>query len=129
MSLRVDKFIWFVRLAKTRTQAAELVQKGKVKLNQQAVKSSKEIRINDVLSISKHNAMFSFRVTALPTSRLGAKFVADYLEDQTPSEEFEKYEAYRLTQQSYRQHGTGRPTKRERLAIQSFIEEFDQEME
>ena len=62
MSLRIDKYVWFVRLAKTRTLATELVQRNKIKLNDMPVKPSKEVKIGDTVSIIKNNATFSYKI-------------------------------------------------------------------
>ena len=91
MSLRIDKYIWFVRLAKTRTLATELVQKNKIKLNDMPVKPSKEVKIGDTVSIIKNNATFSYKIKDLLDRRVGAKLVADYLIDVTDPLELEKF--------------------------------------
>lgn len=120
MKVRIDKYIWAVRLCKTRSKAAELVRKGKVKLNHTSVKPSKELEINDLLTISKHNAVFSYRIKELIEKRVGAKLVAEYLEDTTPPEEREKLQQFLLVQKKYQHHGTGKPTKKERREIETF---------
>jgi len=62
MKIRFDKYLWCVRLAKTRSQASELISKGKVRLNGQDVKASKEIKVNDVIGVQKHSATFEYKV-------------------------------------------------------------------
>ena len=94
-SCRIDKFVWSVRLAKTRSLSAAAISKGKVRLNGVGIKPAKEIKLGDEISIVKHNAMFTFRVIQLLDKRIGAKLVKDYLVDVTPPEEHEKMELYR----------------------------------
>jgi ribosome-associated heat shock protein Hsp15 len=122
MSLRVDKYVWFVRLAKTRTLATEQIQKGRIKLNNQNVKPSKEIKIGDTVSIVKNNAVFSYKVKDLLDRRVGAKLVADYLIDITDPMELEKFKTYQAAQSTYREYGTGRPSRKDRDHLDSFFE-------
>lgn len=122
MSLRIDKYIWFVRLAKTRTLATELVQKNKIKLNENPVKPSKEVKIGDTISIIKNNATFSYKIKDLLDRRVGAKLVADYLIDITDPLELEKYKTYQAAQSVYREYGTGRPSRKDRDNFESFFE-------
>lgn len=124
MSLRVDKFVWFVRLAKTRSVAAEEVSKGRVKLNGESVKPSKEVKVGDVVSIHRNTAVFSYKVLQLLDRRVGAKLVADHISDITPLEEVEKYKAYQLAQSAYRVHGTGKPSKKDRREIDDFLTDW-----
>ena len=125
MSLRWDKYIWAVRLEKTRSQASEALSKGRIKINQSPVKPSKEPKVGDVISISKNTATFSFKVLQLLDKRVGAKLVADYLIDTTPLEEIEKFKTYQLSQQVYRQNGSGKPSKKDRREIDDFLEDWD----
>lgn len=122
MSLRIDKYVWFVRLAKTRTLATELVQKNKIKLNQNPVKPSKEVKIGDTISIIKNNATFSYKIKDLLDRRVGAKLVADYLIDITDPLELEKFKTYQAAQSVYREYGTGRPSRKDRDNFESFFE-------
>jgi ribosome-associated heat shock protein Hsp15 len=121
MSYRLDKVTWAVRITKTRSQATDLISKGKVKLNQIGAKPSKEVKVGDVISVSKNSAVFSYRILQLLDKRVGPKLVPDYLEDITPLEEVEKYKTYQFAQQSYREYGTGRPTKRDRRDIDDYL--------
>ncbi|MEN9997607.1 MAG: hypothetical protein RI922_597 [Bacteroidota bacterium] len=125
MSLRWDKYIWSVRLAKTRSQASEELSKGRIKINGIQTKPAKEPKVGDVISISKNTATFSFRVIQLLDKRVGAKLVADYLIDTTPLEEIEKFKTYQLSQQVYRQNGSGKPSKKDRREIDDFLEDWD----
>lgn len=122
MSLRIDKFIWCVRLIKTRSQATELVKKGKVKLNNDQIKPSKEVKINDTIQVSKGNALFEYKVLDLLSNRVGAKLVENFLQDISKPEELEKYKTFQIAQKAYRSNGTGKPTKKERRAIDDFLD-------
>lgn len=125
MSLRWDKYIWSVRLAKTRSQAAEALAKGKIKINHSNTKPAKEPKIGDTIQVSRNTAVFSYKVVQLLEKRVGAKLVQDYLIETTPVEEIEKFNAYQLAQQNYRANGTGKPTKKDRRDLDDFLEDWD----
>lgn len=127
MSLRVDKFVWHVRLTKTRSLATELIQKGKIRLNSASVKPSKEVKIGDTVSILKNNAVFSYKIKDLIDRRVGAKLVADYLIDITDPLELEKFKTYLDAQRVYRDYGTGRPSRKDRDNLDSFFEWLEDE--
>lgn len=127
MSLRIDKYVWFVRLAKTRTLATELIQKSKVKLNGAGVKPSKEVKVGDTISIIKNNATFSYKIKNLLDRRVGAKLVSDYLIDITDPLELEKFKTYQAAQSVYREYGTGRPSRKDRDNFDSFFEWLEED--
>lgn len=122
MSLRIDKYIWCVRLSKTRSQATELIKKGKVKLNTDEVKPSREVKIGDTIQISKHSAIFSFKILDLVDKRVGAKLVENYLIDITTEGEFQKFKIYQESQKVYRHFGSGKPTKKDRRELEDFLD-------
>lgn len=124
MSWRIDKYIWCVRLSKTRSAASELVSKGKVKLNGEPVKPSREVKAGDIISIQKNTAVFSYRILQLLNNRVGAKLVSEYIEDITDPIEIEKYKQYQMAQSVYRESGTGKPSKKDRKDISDFLEEW-----
>lgn len=124
MSCRLDKFAWSVRLAKTRSQAAEMISKGKIRLNGESVKPAKDVKLGDEINVHKHTAVFTFRVIQILERRVGAKLVQDYIIDLTPEEEREKLRLFQLSQKSYRQHGTGKPTKKDRRDLDDFLENW-----
>jgi ribosome-associated heat shock protein Hsp15 len=126
MKIRFDKYLWCVRLAKTRSQASELISKGKVKLNGQDVKASKEIKINDVIGVQKHSATFEYKVLLLLDKRLGAALIQSYIEDQTKEEEIIKFKQYQLAQKAYRETD-GKPTKKDRRELDKFMEDWEDE--
>jgi ribosome-associated heat shock protein Hsp15 len=122
MAFRIDKYVLSVRLAKTRSQASELISKGKIKLNNVQVKASREPKVGDTIQISKNTAVYSYKIIQLLDKRVGAKLVEEYIIDITPEEEKEKYRLYSLTQSVYRENGTGKPTKKDRRDINDFFE-------
>lgn len=122
MALRFDKYVWSVRLAKTRSQASDLISKGKIKLNGQQIKPSREPKIGDEIQIHKNTAVFTYKVLNLLENRVGPKLVSEYLIDITPIEEVEKYKLYNASQAVYRNNGTGKPTKKDRRDLDDFLE-------
>ena len=121
--MRIDKYTWCVRLTKTRAIAADSISKGKIKLNGQGVKASREVKVGDVISFQKHNATFEYEVLLLLKNRVGAKLVSDYLKDITEPEEVEKFRMYQVTQSAYREKGTGKPSTKDRRALNDFLDD------
>lgn len=120
--IRVDKYVWCVRLVKTRSQATELISKGKIRLNGIDIKASRDIKIDDVIHIQKNNAVFEYKVLDYLDKRVGAKLVENYIVDITKPEEIEKYKSYQLAQSAYREYGTGKPSKKDRRDLDSFLD-------
>jgi ribosome-associated heat shock protein Hsp15 len=129
MASRFDKVIWAVRLAKTRSQASELISKGKIKLNGQQVKPSREPKVGDSIEISKNTATYSYKLIDIIDKRVGPKLVENYLIDTTPLEEIEKFRLYNLSQAVYRDNGSGKPTKKDRRELGYFLEGWGDEEE
>lgn len=123
MSVRADKFIWAVRLAKTRSDAAEALRGAKVLVNGQQTKPSREIVVGDVVQVKHMPAIFSYKVVELTDRRVGAKLVEQFVIDTTPDAEREKLELARLDTSGRRDRGAGRPTKRERRELDDFLED------
>lgn len=119
--MRIDKFLWCIRVFKTRTLAAEQCRLNKVWVNGELIKPSREIKPSDVIKVRKGPVHFSFEVIAFPTSRVGAKLIGHYMNDVTPQEEKERLESYRLQMSAERPRGLGRPTKRERRELDEFL--------
>ncbi|WP_462317325.1 RNA-binding S4 domain-containing protein [Marinilabilia sp.] len=113
-TVRIDKFLWAVRLFKTRSVAAEACKKGRVTMEGQPVKSSRLIRRGDEISIKVPPAVKTFKVLDLSEKRMGAKLVHGFIEDITPKEELDLLDMARMTQKMNRPKGTGRPTKKDR---------------
>lgn len=115
MGVRVDKWLWAVRIFKTRSDAAEACRTGKVTINGSEAKPSKEIKEGDLLTVKKVPIMrHSYKVVATIERRLPAKDVPQYCLDITPQEELDKLNAPKETIFVMRDRGTGRPTKKER---------------
>lgn len=120
--IRIDKWLWSVRLFKTRTLAAEACKKGKITLANSPVKASRNIRIGEVVQIKKPPITYSFKVIAFPSSRLGAKLVSEYMENVTSPDQYEILELSKTSGFIDREKGTGRPTKKDRRALEEFTE-------
>ena len=122
MALRIDKYTWAVRLTKTRSQASELISKGKIKINESDVKPSRDVKLGDIIQVHKNSAVFSYKVLELLEKRVGPKLVSIYIEDITPIEEVEKYNTCQEAQRVYREMGTGRPSKKDRRSLDDFLD-------
>lgn len=120
--VRIDKWLWAVRLFKTRTLAAEACKKGKVIIQNVQVKPSRNVKVGDVVCIKRNPILFSFKVIALAENRMNAKLVAGFMENVTTADQLELIEMAKLAGQSGRDRGTGRPTKKERRDIEEFTE-------
>ncbi len=125
MGYRVDKYTWAVRLAKTRSQAAEMIGKGKIKLNNQSVKPSREVKVGDSIQVMKNTATFSYEIIDVLEKRVGAKLVENYIRETTSPEEKAKFEVYKLSQQVYRENGSGKPNKKDRRQLDDFLDNWD----
>jgi ribosome-associated heat shock protein Hsp15 len=116
--IRIDKFLWAVRLFKTRSIATEACKKGKVLLNGEKVKASRSVLLNDIITVNRAPIDYTYKVIALLKNRVGAKLVNDYITDTTPQAELDKLEEINLSKvEYYRPKGTGRPTKRDRRLL------------
>lgn len=122
--VRIDKFLWAVRLFKTRAEAINACRSGKVRINGKPVKPSKEIKHEDILSIQKSNLFLTFFVKEVLINRVSAKLVDKYIEDRTPNEEYEKFNGIKNMKFGVRQKGLGRPTKKERRDISEFKSKY-----
>jgi len=122
--MRVDKFLWCIRLFKTRSMATEACNKGQVKINNMVVKPAKEISPTDLLSVRKDQIYRRYKINDIPASRLSASLVGLYVIDTTPSEDVEKMKLIRQTASYYRNLGTGRPTKKDRRSLDDFNEDL-----
>jgi ribosome-associated heat shock protein Hsp15 len=116
--LRIDKWLWAVRIFKTRNQASDACRSGKVKIEEITVKPSRELKINDVIEIRLGIVTKTVKVTGLIHNRVAAKFVNDHLIDLTPPEEYEKLKIQHEINHEFRPRGQGRPTKKERRLIE-----------
>lgn len=132
--MRADKFLWHVRLFKTRSLASEACRKNQVQVDGTTVKASREIKQGDKIRLRRFQVFFEFLVLDIPKSRVGAKLVPLYLKNITPPEEIERMELMRLSRATYvNAYREGRPTKKDRRDMDGFTEDwvdiFEQEDE
>jgi ribosome-associated heat shock protein Hsp15 len=118
--VRIDKWLWAMRIFKTRTLAADECRKGRIYIDGIEVKPSRSVKLNEVVTIRKPPVIYSYRITALADRRMAAKLVCNYIENLTPREEMEKIELLKLADMNNRDRGTGRPTKRDRRQLDGF---------
>ena len=127
--IRLDKYLWAVRVFKTRSDAAEAIRNNRVMVNDGYCKPSREVKIGDEISVKRMPVVYRYKVVGLVSSRQPAKNVAAYCLDTTPQEELDKLHIPRETIFVFRDRGTGRPTKKERRELDSLMEEvfYDEE--
>lgn len=121
MEIRVDKYLFAMRLYKTRTIAADACKKGRVTMGGAQLKPARTFHVGDVFSVRKGPITYTYRILQLSENRLGAKLVPDYLQDITAPDQLELLELARLAGQTGRDRGTGRPTKKDRREIGTFL--------
>ena len=125
MEVRIDKYLWAIRVFKTRTEATEACNGGKVKIGGVNAKPSKDVRPGDIISVKKGAVNYTFRVIDGLDKRVGAKLVPDYAENLTPEEELQKLRAPVETFFVTRDRGAGRPTKKDRRDIEQLWDTLD----
>ena len=121
MEVRVDKYLWAMRIYKTRSIAADACKNGRITMNGVQLKPSRTFKIGDRFSVRKGPITYSYRVLQLSENRLGAKLVPDYMQDITAPDQLELLELARMAGQTGRDRGTGRPTKKDRREIETFM--------
>lgn len=114
---RIDKYLWAVRVYKTRSQAAEACKKGKVLIDGIPAKPSRIVKPGDVIVVRKLPVIYTYRVVDLVEKRVSAKIASDFCQNLTPQEELDKLKKDHITIVFKRERGAGRPTKRERRMI------------
>lgn len=133
--IRIDKFLWAVRIFKTRSIATEACKKGKVMMGGIPAKPSRNIKTGDIIQVKRPPIVYSFKVLALAHNRMNAKLVPDFLQNVTTVDQLHLLELDKISGIGRRQKGTGRPTKKERRDIDDFMmpeyidEDFDEEFE
>ena len=124
---RIDKWLWAMRIFKTRTIATEACKKGRVTIGDMGsgviAKPSRTIKVGDVVNVRKSPITYSFRVKALTENRLGAKLVPDYMENITPQSQYDLLEVVKISGFIDRRKGLGRPTKREGRELARFTQD------
>jgi ribosome-associated heat shock protein Hsp15 len=123
MNSRIDKWLWAVRIFKTRTDASEACRKGWVSVNNIQAKPSRDVKIGDVVTVKRSPINYVYKVTGLIENRQPAKNVPLYAENITPPEDLDMLKIQRKTVFVQRDRGTGRPTKKERRDIDRFVED------
>lgn len=121
--MRIDKFLWCVRLCKSRSMATDACDRGQVQLNGHAAKPSREVKVGDAFSVRVPPIQRTYRVIHLPTSRVGAKLVNGFMEETTTHNDLEKLDTARKVRAAHRDPGSGRPTKRDRRDMDRFVRE------
>lgn len=122
--MRLDQWLWAVRVYKTRNLALEAIKGGHVKVNETATKPAHEMKPGELVAAHIGTMTRTLKVIGAPLSRVGAKLVAQFAEDLTPPEEFEKQRLANLRPVGVRPRGAGRPTKRERRLIDAENDPF-----
>ena len=127
---RIDKWMWAVRIFKTRTIAAEACKKGRISINGALAKAARTIKPGDVIQVRKPPVTYSFKVLQAIEKRVGAKLVPDVMENVTTPDQYELLEMSKISGFVNRAKGTGRPTKKDRRDLDDFftpeyLDDFD----
>lgn len=127
MEERVDKYLFAMRIYKTRSIAADACKKGRITMHGVELKPSRTFKIGDKFSVRKGPITYSYEVLRLSENRLGAKLVPDYMRDITAPDQLELLELAKLAGKSGRDRGTGRPTKKDRREMEVFFsDDYDE---
>ena len=121
---RIDKYLWAIRVFKTRSDAADACRSGKIKINNLEAKPSREVRVGDVLEVRKGPVHYRYQVLGLLEQRVAAKNLTPYVLDITLPEELAKGQKPNESLLVWRDRGTGRPTKKERRDIDRIMEQL-----
>ena len=120
--MRIDKFLWSVRIYKTRSIATDEIKKNRVFIGENPVKSSREVKEGDLIRIRKNQIEVRIKVLQIPKSRIGAKLVSEFIRDMTEQSQYDILKMRRMQQSYYRAKGEGRPTKKDRRDIYEFTD-------
>lgn len=128
---RIDKWLWAARIFKTRSIAADACKNGRVMVNGTNVKPSRPLKVGETVHVKKPPVTYSFKVLKAIEQRVGAKLIPEIYENVTDPKQYEILEMSRISGFVDRARGTGRPTKKDRRAMEAFTEPvfFDDEME
>ena len=118
---RIDKWLWAARIFKTRSIAADAIKNGRVTIQGVNVKPSRMVKVGEVVSVRKPPVTYSFKILQTIEQRVGAKLIPQIYENVTPADQYELLEMNRISGFINRQRGTGRPTKKERRALDEFV--------
>ena len=122
---RIDKWLWSVRVYKTRSVAVTAIKNSRVRIGDTIAKPSSPVKEGDVVKVRKPPVTYSFRVIGIPPSRVGAKLVPQFLENITPQSEYDLIEMQKMSGMQARAKGLGRPTKKERRDLDDFMRPGD----
>lgn len=123
--IRIDKFLWSVRIYKTRSIASDACRRGRIIINNVQVKPSRPVFKDEIITVKKPPLICTYRIIEPIENRVSAKLAINYIQDLTPDEEKIKLETGHAGFNSCREKGTGRPTKKERRNLDRFIDDFD----
>ena len=118
---RLDKWLWAVRLFKSRSLASDACRAGSVAVNELPAKPGRDVHAGEIVTVKQGLVLRTLRVIGVPRSRVGAKLVANFCRDLTPKEELEKGRERSVQQVLAREKGTGRPTKRDRRLLDDLL--------
>ena len=118
---RIDKWLWAARIFKTRSIAADAIKNGRVTIQGMNVKPSRMVKVGEVISVRKPPVTYSFKIMKTIEQRVGAKLLPEIYENVTPPDQYELLEMNRISGFIDRQRGTGRPTKKDRRALDEFV--------
>jgi len=121
-NVRIDKFLWAVRIFKSRSLAAMACKKGRIEVNNTPAKPSRTVSVNDNITVRRPPSTFTYVVKNLTENRIPAKNVHLFIDDLTPEEEKTRFTAVRSSRIAVRPRGSGRPTKKERRELDDFFE-------
>lgn len=122
--VRIDKWLWAVRLFKTRSIAIEACKKGRISIKGVTIKPSRMVKTGDIIEVRRPPITYSFEVLNLAENRMGAKLVPEFMKDVTPPSQLEILELSRMSGFVDRARGSGRPTKKDRRELEQFTEDF-----
>lgn len=123
--MRIDKYLWCIRVYKTRSVATDAIKKGHILVNNQVAKASRDVFSGDKITVRKDQINYQYLILDIPPNRVGAKLVDMYRKDETPVEAFEHLQLLKLAKEHYRLKGEGRPTKKDRRDIEDYLDEDD----
>ena len=120
--IRIDKWLWAVRLFKTRSLASTACENGKVRVQKQPVKASRMLKAGETIALRNGAFTYEYEVLQLTENRLAAKLVAEYCKDITPQSELERIKLHALQQKLQDNRGERRPTKKDRRELDEFTD-------
>ena len=124
MDVRVDKYLWAMRIYKTRSIAADACKNGRITMSGVQLKPSRTFKIGDTFNVRKGPITYTYKVLQLTENRLGAKLVPEYMQDCTSPQQLELLQLARMAGNGTRDRGLGRPTKKDRRDIETFFDEL-----